>query len=184
MYSFIRKTKWHFIVGGVVVIVLFSCFFPPPKPSKMRISQKRSEIQLRIISELILTYKNGHDNENPKGISMMIADDALDTLQLFQAPNNLQFWKPVGWETNQTLINTYSDYVMCPDCRRDIVAFERPGIWSDQSVAVCFTNLVKSTMLTIVESATGATEKVSEKYELKIERYPLENFKKLFNLTR
>jgi hypothetical protein len=113
-------------------------------------------------------------------ISKVTPSNVADSFAFLQAPNRFQFWKPLGWETNQALIDTYSDYVVCSDTSHGIVAFERPGVWQDGTVAVCFTNLVKITALTITESATGTIERISEQKELKIERYPFEKFKELF----
>lgn len=175
----IKKTI-YFVVALFVFLFVFLCLKPPKKPSKTRILQMQSEYQLRQISEWIFMYMNKHQGVPPKSFSDLFRDhDSTEVGSYLQVLNTDQFWKPSGWETNRFLVDIYSDYIICVNTNHCILAFERPGIWPDETVAICFTNLIPIKLYTTTETSTGKEEKVSEKYELQVERYSLPNFEKL-----
>ena len=75
-------------------------------------------------------------------------DDRTDLLSVFYAPTAGKSQKPTGWLTNKAILDKYSDYALALHPNSNIVAFEKLGLWSDGSVAVCFTNLSVKRMST------------------------------------
>ena len=173
-----RRKVW--LITIAIVVLMWMSIKPPQKPSKMRILQMRSEITLRSLAEHVLAYKQTHSGKAPRMLSDLGVHGQPEKVDMFQVYNGRQNWKTDGWATNKTLVDIYADYVICQNLDIGIIVFERPGLWPDGSVAVCFTNLTKVHVWTSTKTGTGTTETVSEEYQLQVERYPYEKFAELF----
>ena len=107
----------------------------------MEMRQFKSNIQLREISQLVIMYKSAHSGNAPTNLSELVPNHRTDLISLFHAPNQLMAQVPTHLSTNKTALNQTSDYCVSLDVNTGIVAYERPELWSDGSVAVCYTNL-------------------------------------------
>jgi hypothetical protein len=98
----------------------------------MQIQQLQSDTQLKGIARLVLSYEREHKRP-PKRMSEIVPTGRTDLLEIFYAPNR--------WLTNQALLEEFSDYGFSSYQKTGILAFEKPSLWLDSTVAVCFTNL-------------------------------------------
>lgn len=114
--------------------------------SEMQIRQMQSANQLKGIAKRILAYKMQHGGVAPKRMSEIVPDDRIDLLSMFYAPNRPPTRRPDGWLTNKADLDEFSDYAMSSNSDNDILAFEKPSVWADQTVAVCSTNLTVKRM--------------------------------------
>jgi len=149
MSFFLQKTKW-FLVSIALSIIVIVVFFKPPgnRLSAIQIKQFQSDTQLKGIARLVLAYESKHGGNVPANLSELVPDDRTDFLIIFCAPNEAKSQKPVGWSTNKTLLDNWSDYALPSHPNSDIIAFEKNGLWPDGTIAVCFTNLSVERMST------------------------------------
>jgi hypothetical protein len=78
----------------------------------------------------------------------LVPDDRIELLSVFYAPNVPESARPTGWSTNTVMLDKFSDYVLSSNANSTVVVFEKPGLWRDGTVAVCFTNLSVTRMST------------------------------------
>jgi hypothetical protein len=171
-----RRIRNVFFITFVIVVVIWMSIKPEKKPSKMRVQQMRSNITLRALAEQVLTHRQTY----PENVPLMLRDlNIHGKTDMFKVFNGRQDWKPEGWSTNNALVDIYSDYAICLNPDIGIIVFEKPGLWPDGSVAVCFTNLIKVRVWTSADTGTGTTETVCEKKQLLVERFPYTKFVEL-----
>jgi hypothetical protein len=127
----------------IVILSIAALLIQPPGNalSKEQIRQHQSDEQLKGIANLVLMYEEVHAGSRPTRLSEIVPSNRSDIITIFYAPSRLQERRPIGWQTNITLLDDSSDYGIASYSNNGILAFERPPLWSDGTVAVCFTNL-------------------------------------------
>ena len=126
----------------ILIFILFMVFrymFPEGNAlSKMQIAQFQSEHNLRSLSLLVLKYKKEHHGIDPQSLTGLIVY-LEGSLELFNAPGSRH---PLS--VNQSIapdkIDEYSAYKIARNPNVNIVAFEKSGLWMDDSIAVAYTN--------------------------------------------
>lgn len=143
-----KNIKWPFVVFIITLLIVVGGFLIPAgnRLSKIQIAESQSDMHLRAISRLVLSHEKEHGGIVPKNMGELIPDGRMDLLSLFYAPNADKSQKPTDRLTNKALLDEYSDYALASDSNTNIVAFEKPGLWSDGSVAVCFRDLTVQRM--------------------------------------
>jgi hypothetical protein len=132
--------KWLILL--VILLVAVLLLLPAGnRLSKIQMKQFQSDTQLKGIARLVLAYERQHGGKMPQSLSELVSDDRTDLLGVFYAPNTAQSAKPAGWSVNKMILDKSSDYALPSHPNSDIVAFEKSGLWSDGTIAVCFTNL-------------------------------------------
>lgn len=138
--SFNSLLKWVLLITILSAVVLL--LLPPGnRLSKIQIEQFQSDTQLKGIARLVFTYKSQHRGNLPPSLSELVPNDRTDLLNIFYAPNAPESARPAGWSTNKIILDKLSDYSLPWHLSSDVVAFEKRGLWTDGTVAVCFTNL-------------------------------------------
>ncbi|MDD5199991.1 MAG: hypothetical protein PHC88_09325 [Terrimicrobiaceae bacterium] len=139
--AFLSKFNIWYTIFGVVCLLVIASFLVPAGHglSRIQIKQHQSDLQLRDVSQLVLSYRRAHDGELPAKLSDLVPQDKLDYLRAFYAPNQSQ--KPVNYLVDKSLLDRWADYVIQRDLTSEIVAFEKPGLWPDRTIAVCYKNL-------------------------------------------
>jgi len=126
-----RLTFGCFLLLGVVLYL----YYLGPKSNTLtptQISQHESEHgELYSIGYLVVKYKSSHDGKAPTRISELASYDDY---------NN-------AWPNAYTLPSRPNS--------SDIIAFEKPGLWSDGTVAVCYTDLTIKRLTLAEFSALG-----------------------------
>jgi|GEM_PF-1837577 len=136
-----HEWKWFAIILAIIIVGLFLTIKPAGnRLSKTQKLQYQSELQLKSIGILLLSYKANFHVE-PKQLSQIVPSDRIDLLPTFYAPNIAEGQRPLGWQTNRLIIDTYSDYVIPTKNNTAILVSEKPGTWKDGTVAICLTNL-------------------------------------------
>ena len=141
MSSRLINTNWLYLI--ILLLVAAGGFLIPAGNhlSKIQIAQHQSDVQLREIARLVLAYENENGGNTPKIISDIVPDDRTDLLCLFYAPNASTSQKPADRLTNRALLAQYSDFCLPLNVNTNILAFEKPGLWLDGSIAICFRDL-------------------------------------------
>jgi hypothetical protein len=133
----------HFKLVLLILILSIAVLLIQPlgnRFSKEQIQQFQSERQLQGIATLVLAYEEFHAGSRPSRMSELVSSKRSDLIATFYAPNDIPEHRPVGWETNNVLLDAFSDYRIAYS-NIDIVAFERPHLWPDETMAVCLINL-------------------------------------------
>jgi hypothetical protein len=106
-------------------------------------SQVSSEERIQGISLMVLKYAADNDGRLPGQLSdlLMYHGDGI-TLELFYPPpyeGRARHWFPRDWRTDPSLLNVYSPYrIWSSRNSKDILVFETPKLWKDESSAVSF----------------------------------------------
>jgi hypothetical protein len=141
MCQFIRKEwKCFGIIFGIIVLIAGMIVPSGNRLSKTEKLQYQSELQLKSIGTLVLSFKTNFHTD-PKQLIQIVPPDRLDLLPTFYAPNKTEGQRPSDWQTNRLDIDSYSDYALPTKTNTGILAFEKSGTWKDETVAVCMTNL-------------------------------------------
>lgn len=150
-----RRFAFKFCLINLLVVVLLlisrSCFWRGGYTrSEMQMRQDQSERQLRIISKWILHYKDMHCGKLPTSLSELMGEEMNHgQLWVFHAPIKGTSRHLVGSMTNNLSFNINSDYaiatniepkriVISTNLESYVVAYEKPGLWADETVAVYF----------------------------------------------
>jgi hypothetical protein len=140
------KTSWLQYRGWLCLAAILSVAFllllpPGNRLSEAQIQQLQSNMQLKGVGSLILMYEKNHGTSRPRRMSELVTGDRSDLIAMFYAPNRLPEQMPIGWQTNKALLDDSSDYSIASYSNIDILAFEKPSLWPDGTVAVCLSNL-------------------------------------------
>ena len=137
------------VVIVAIVIYLIVRSFPLPAGNKLTDIQRLqalSEHQLWVIKDAILEYKNNY-GKLPRDLYDLITDKSFnyndsDFLKICYAPNKAQSLRPSGWKTDKELLKSNADYIIPSSLNKGVLVYEKPGLWPDGTVAVCFNNLI------------------------------------------
>lgn len=146
MRAFFKKFKW-FLLSPLILYVLVALIFFPPIPSRIGgiktiALESQSLNHLRVMGQLILDYRSNHGWESPERLSEIVPDDQLDSyLVMFYIPNKPPSEKPANRLTDKHLLDTSCDYMLPAKANSGILVSEKPGLWSDNMVGVCFDDL-------------------------------------------
>ena len=109
------------------IIVAFPAFWPGGNGlSKAQIGQAQSDTQLSAIGKLILDYRKMHDGKSPEKLSEVVSVNA--------SPNPARL-------IDGYVLNPSADYLLPSSPSSSVLVSEKPGLWSDGSIAVCFDDL-------------------------------------------
>jgi len=139
-----RFSSRHFGLLLVIVILAIAVLLilpPGNRLSKEQMQQLQSDRQLKGIANLVLMYEELHAGSRPRHMSELVPSNRSDLITIFYAPSRLPEQRPVGWQTNSALLDDSSDYGIASYSNTEILAFEKPSLWSDGTAAVCLTNL-------------------------------------------
>ena len=126
------------IVLAIGFTAIASLFVPPRHLSDLKIQQLRSVNHLRGIASLILDYRQRHGGRSPTQLSQLLEGNDLSSIQVFYSPNWTKSVRPADWSTNKDRIDSSGNYSLAMNSELGIIAFEKPGLWPDGSVAVAF----------------------------------------------
>lgn len=133
------KKKWIFLAFAIVFLFAVGFLVPAGnRLSRTQILQFQSETQLKGISQLALNYKKEHLGNVPVSLSELLPEDDTNLLKILYIPKSP---KSLDQLTNKSTLDMYADYSLSSSSNLSIVAYEKADLWSDNSVAVCYTNL-------------------------------------------
>jgi len=117
------------------MLIWFS--YGPLGPQPIKAEQNESNDYLRNISELILDYKNEHKGNSPISLNELISENRFNDLRSFYLFYcKIQKQEPEQFD-NKGIIDKFYQLAARPG----ILAMEKPGLWPDGSVAICYDNL-------------------------------------------
>ncbi len=137
--SYFNHNKWV-----LVPLFLFISFLFFGKPAgngltKTQIEQAQSINEIREIARLILDYKAEHGEKLPSRLSEVVPKYHFKpVLQMFYNPVNSS-QKPSDRYANKDILDEEGDYVL--SAIPGILVYEKPGLWPDGSVTVCYQDL-------------------------------------------
>lgn len=176
------KNAWKLFVFFGVVIYFFWGIQCPKRSSRMQLGQFESANTVRGLGEMLVEYQSQHKGKAQKWTDVLSSTSEM-TPALLMCRYFDQNWKPANWMKNPADIDIFSDYILAPSNSKGILVFERPYLWSDNSVAVCFTNLVEHSVYTSSDSATNNTWTQKTLKQLDVRRLKREDFLKLFRIN-
>jgi len=135
-----KEWKCFGIILGIIVLMVGMILPPGNRLSKAEKLQYQSELQLKSIGILVLSFKTNFHTD-PKQLIQIVPPDRPDLLPTFYVPYKSEVERPSDWQTNRLDIDLYSDYALPTNAHTPILAFEKPGTWKDGTVAVCMSNL-------------------------------------------
>jgi hypothetical protein len=136
-------SEWKWLAIFLIITILAGFTMIRPASDRLSRTQKlqyQSELKLKSIGMLDLTYRTNFHAE-PTQLSQIVPSDRTDLIPTFYAPNRAEAQRPSDWETNRLTIDLHSDYAIPTKTNTAILVFEKPGTWTDGTVAVCMTNL-------------------------------------------
>jgi len=180
-----RKQKIIVFLIVTVTLLLISVLYPPPKLSVEEVERFPRASNLGEIATLILNYQSAHHGQRPSLPSDLVPENDSVFRKLFQRPGkNHGFWKPIGWEHENSSFDMYSDYIINPNPCSKILVFERPGsLYPKSSIGVCLMDLdipsaANTQMDDNVISSMGNQKKI-----LQTKFYDAKDFVRLFPLN-
>jgi hypothetical protein len=136
-----RPINWPVVTIAIVVATLALVIVPAGnRLSRTEKLQYQSDRQLKSIGILVPSFRTKF-HKQPGHLSEIVPSDRTDLQETFYGPNRSKAQRPIDWSRNTLSIDAYSDYAVSAKTNTGILAFEKPGIWKDGTVAVCFTNL-------------------------------------------
>jgi len=142
---------WYCVIVIGFLLTSRSCFWRSGYAlSETKRRQKQSDRQLGIIAKRILKYKDMHCGKLPMSLGELIGEEINnDQLWVFHAPIKETGKISVGSMTNNSSHDVKFDYVIATNIEPKIifistnlesyvVAYEKPGLWADDTVAVYF----------------------------------------------
>lgn len=122
--------------------------------SKIQVKQRQSDRNLKTISKWIIDYKDSHGGDLPDRLCDLLPSNKSNLLVAFKAPSRSLSSEPVvEWTDKNTNCYTCFDYVVCVNTNNEItvgfqnnlkatvIAYEKPGLWPDDTVSVFFQGL-------------------------------------------
>jgi hypothetical protein len=143
MIPYFKKVNLALVAVCILISSLF--FFRPPGNglTRTQIAQIQSDIQLEGVAKLILDYRGKHGGTSPQQLSEIVPKDKLESQK---SGNRL---------IDHYVLNPVADYGLPLKSNSSILVFEKPGLWSDGSVAVCYSNLTVKRLTVTEFSALG-----------------------------
>jgi len=138
----LKKTiKWGLIIFAVFLYLKFGVVIPE-KPSKTRIDQINSSARMTYLGESIQKYMLNHNGKKPNRLVDLIEDPELcaDMQMVFRYPHHSVDKGDRIITNNVNLAEKYSDYILSTNSGSDILVYEKPNLWKDESVAVYLKN--------------------------------------------
>ena len=121
-----------------MLVLYMILYVPSPGPQPIKAGQIVSNHHLKTISLLMLKYRNEHGGNSPLNLKDLIPNDQPDCLKiLYVSARNFQ--KSSDQNSNKKFPEKRFDYVL--SVIPGILAYERPGLWPDGSISVCFDDL-------------------------------------------
>ena len=129
MSAWLQTFKWSFFLACILYFLFCVIEFPPRNGlTKIQIAQGQSDIQLVSIGKLVLDYRNKHQGNSPERWSEILPNDEPES----EKPSRL---------IDSYVLDPSANYELSSKSNSGILIFEKSGLWSDGSVAVCFDNL-------------------------------------------
>lgn len=154
MQLFSKNPVTRILVVCALLLITFSFFAGLTQDgyTAEQVRQKESGSQLAAISDWVLAYADAHNGNWPHHLSELLSEEESHLRSVFFAPNRNNRHVPEFVLTNSVLLNQYADYAICtnsealvvgfPYCGKvRVIAYENPGLWSDDTVAVFFEGL-------------------------------------------
>jgi len=127
------------LTGVLLTIILLSVHGPGNGYSITEMKQIRSDEQLGQILQDLDAYQLRHHGKWPKTI-LDLAFDKPDDLSSYYAPIMPDSERPTGWRTDKGMLAKNVGYSLSSNSNSGILAFEKPGIWPDGTIAVGFSD--------------------------------------------
>jgi hypothetical protein len=123
-----------YITLCIAAIVILGLVIGPRTPRSdeeptVELAQKETDMELANFGQMILDYRKEHGGKSPVQVSELFAADEVDKQN-----------------TRHHVIDTYvkdpiDSFRLPTNSKSDVLIYERPGLWSDGTIAVCFSNL-------------------------------------------
>ena len=159
MMQSLKQYRWWLILLAIIVLVWPFLLFSHSEPIKAM--QTESLYNLRGISEQILNYKSAHKGSPPPSLSELVPDSLNGNGNFDLRKFNLQyrhfFKKPTDqYDDNDIAKDTdIVDRYYVLSAIPNTLAYEKPGMWADGSVAVCFDDLTVKRLTSAEFNALG-----------------------------
>lgn len=126
------------VLVGLVLALLF--------PAGNTLSSKRKEMlkskqTLEMLGGLVLQYRKTHSGNNPEKISDILPEGAYYDLSMFKVKDAGMGLESDSAENRLVAIDQNSDFLLPKSKTSMFLVHERPGLWEDGSVAVCYVDL-------------------------------------------
>jgi len=124
------------LIISVLMAVLMGIILPAGNGlSKTQIAQQESETTLLGLSDFVLRYESEHNGRWPQGLADLLPYVDGD-IEVFYIRGKPESQRPADWLTNKARLDEYADYALPHDSSSGVLAFEKPGLWPDGTIAV------------------------------------------------
>lgn len=130
----ISKRALYRLGIGICIIVFIIVAFPTFRPggnglSKAQIGEVQSDRVLREFGQRVLDYRQAHGGASPRQVSDLASSDEVDSERNIQHAMDTYIENPIF------------SFALPSNPASRVLIFEKPGLWSDGSIGVCFDDL-------------------------------------------
>jgi hypothetical protein len=124
-------------IGGVIIIfvaLFVALCVGPIRPggnmlSKAQIGEAQGDRVLCEFGQRVLDYKRAHGGASPQQVSDLVASDEIE------------FEKSIHRTVDAYMENPIFSFALPNNPASHVLIFEKPGLWSDGTIGVCFDDL-------------------------------------------
>lgn len=133
MNSSAKKYRLLFF-GVLITLVILILLIVPFSPGESELSlvkraQKQSSKQLVQFGQMILNYKLSHGGASPLQVSDLFSNDVVE------------YERSIHRSPDAFVSNPIFSFSLPSNQKSHVLIFEKPGLWSDGSIGVCFDDL-------------------------------------------
>lgn len=151
MVRYFKRTKWYWLLGLVLSGALFNALFPAGNTAtRLRILQRQSNVNLSAISKWTLARQECGEKEWSQCMTNLTFGEKSCLLNALTGRVNCSY-NISDWQTSGLCYNALSNYVILTNqepvrvtlnnaYESVIVAHEKFGLWSDDTVAMYLKN--------------------------------------------
>ena len=176
----LRITRvWKFIVGLMLLVFIALSLIPARGVSAEGAMRMAYERGMKVCcAHVVSGISDDGGCFSRECLSDYIPPDVFASSSLgIPHPKSMEWYRPHEWWNSRRLFDIYSDYVLPRNRNVGILLHERPGLWRDGTIAVCFSKSVSA-----AACPTGKkmiTRKLSPEFGLIILRMPVDELRQM-----